>query len=109
MTELTAPVPSLLLLIGIAFTAVVVIGVVVTAFVLRYAPPGPVTDRLSEQALTPEEIITEVAPHKDGTKQIRQRLFFETPPDDGGPVGRRASTIRLRVSGSARRILQARP
>ncbi|UVI34986.1 hypothetical protein [Brevibacterium spongiae] len=78
--------PKLFLLIGIAF-AVVVIGVIVTALVLRYALPEPVTDRLSEHALTPEETFTEVAPHRDGSVQMRQRLIFESPSDDGGPVG----------------------
>ena len=80
---------KLLLLVGIAFTAVavVVIGVIVTALVLRSAPPDPETERLSEHALTPQESITEVAPQRDGTVQIRQRLIYETPPEGGKPVG----------------------
>lgn len=81
--------PKLLLLIGIASTAVavVVIGVIVTTLVLLYTAPHPEPKSLSERALTPQETITEVAPHKDGTVQIRQRLIFETPPEDGKPVG----------------------
>ena len=80
---------KLLLLVGIAFTAVavVVIGVIVTALVLRSGPPDPETESLSEHALTPQETITEVAPQRDGTVQIRQRLIFETPPEGGIPVG----------------------
>lgn len=81
--------PRLLLLIGIASTAVavVVIGVIVTALVLRYSAPHPETKSLPEHALTPQETITEVDPHRDGTVQIRQRLIFETPPEGGKPVG----------------------
>ena len=96
---------KLLLLVGIAFTAVavVVIGVIVTALVLRSAPPDPETERLSEHALTPQESITEVAPQRDGTVQIRQRLIFETPPEDGKPVGLWISTAGLG------RILRPRP
>ncbi|SMX86970.1 hypothetical protein [Brevibacterium linens] len=80
--------PRLLLLIGIASTtvAVVVIGVIVTALVLRYSAPHPETKSLPEHALTPQETITEVAPRRDGTVQIRQRLIFETPPEGGKPV-----------------------
>ncbi|WP_169252776.1 hypothetical protein [Brevibacterium sp. 'Marine'] len=80
---------KLLLLVGLAFTAVavVVIGVIVTALVLRSTPPHRGTTRLSEHALTPQETITEVAPHRDGTVQIRQRLIFETPPENGQPLG----------------------
>lgn len=80
---------KLLLLVGLAFTAVtvVVIGVIVTALVLRSTPPHHETTRLSEHALTPQETITEVAPRRDGTVQIRQRLIFETPPENGQPVG----------------------
>lgn len=81
--------PKLLLVIGIASTAVavVVIGVIVTALVLRYTAPHPETTSLPEHALTPLETITEVAPHKDGTVLIRQRLIFEAPPEDGATVG----------------------
>ena len=88
---------KLFLLVGIAFTAVavVVIGVIVTVLVLRSAPPEPATKSLSEHALTPQETITEVAPHRDGTVQIRQRLIFETPPEDGKPVGLWISTAGL--------------
>ncbi|WP_098731450.1 hypothetical protein [Brevibacterium epidermidis] len=88
---------KLLLLVGITFTAVavVVIGVIVTALVLRSAPPEPAAGSLSEHALTPQETITEVAPHRDGTVQIRQRLIFETPPEDAKPVGLWISTAGL--------------
>ncbi len=81
--------PRLFLLIGIASiaVAVVVIGVIVTALVLRYSAPHPETKSLPEHALTPQETITEVDPHRDGTVQIRQRLIFETPPEGGKPVG----------------------
>ena len=78
--------PKLLLLIGIAFT-VAVIGVIVIALVLRYSAPHPETKSLPEHALTPQETITEVDPHRDGTVQIRQRLIFESPPEGGKPVG----------------------
>ncbi|MGC2940886.1 MULTISPECIES: hypothetical protein [unclassified Brevibacterium] len=57
------------------------------ALMLRYTPSDHETKSLSEHALTPQETVTEVAPHRDGTVQVRQRLIFETPPEDGKPVG----------------------
>ncbi|SMX72461.1 hypothetical protein BI49514_00761 [Brevibacterium iodinum ATCC 49514] len=93
--------PKLFLLVGIAFTAVavIVVGVIVTVLVLRYSQPGPVPERLSEHALTPQETVTEVAPRTDGTVQIRQRLIIETPPADEGQVGNGSVRLWITTAG----------
>lgn len=72
----------LICLLG-AITAIVVlvaVAVVVAAVTRDVAGPDR-PERLSEEALTPEEITAEVTPRPDGTVQVRQRLIFEAPPD----------------------------
>lgn len=69
-----------LILLGTIAAALVV--AVVVAIMIRDAvePPSGTSERLSEEALTPEEITAEVTPRPDGTLQVRQRLIFEAPP-----------------------------
>ncbi|MGO2859893.1 MAG: hypothetical protein ACTIC1_01965 [Brevibacterium sp.] len=69
-----------LILLGTIAAALVV--AVVVAIMVRDAvePPSGTSERLSEEALTPEEITAEVTPRPDGTLQVRQRLIFEAPP-----------------------------
>ncbi|MCD1285795.1 MULTISPECIES: hypothetical protein [unclassified Brevibacterium] len=69
-----------LILLGTIAAALVI--AVVVAIMVRDAvePPSGTSERLSEEALTPEEITAEVTPHPDGTLQVRQRLIFEAPP-----------------------------
>lgn len=71
----------LILLLG-AIAIIVVLVAVAVVIVTRATPPPPsgLTERLSEEALTPEEITAEVTPRPDGTLQVRQRLIFEVPP-----------------------------
>ena len=71
---------------GALALAMIVIGALVAVFLIRQPERPVVPQNLSEHALTPEETITEVAPQKDGTVQIRQRLSFEAPADSGAPV-----------------------
>ena len=69
-----------LILLGTIAAALVI--AVVVAIMVRDAvePPSGTSERLSEEALTPEEITAEVTPRPDGTLQVRQRLIFEAPP-----------------------------
>ncbi|WP_166972935.1 hypothetical protein [Brevibacterium atlanticum] len=79
----------LFLITGLAVSAVavIVVGVLVVGMVLRCVAPTPETQDLPDHALTPEESITEVAPHMDGTVAVRQRLVFEAPPEGEDSVG----------------------
>jgi hypothetical protein len=80
---------KLFLLLGIAASAmaVIVVGTLVAVLAVRSIQPQPETDDLPDHALTPEETFAEVAPQKDGTVQIRQRLIFEAPPAGEDSVG----------------------
>lgn len=71
---------------GAVTLAMIVVGVLVAVFVIRQPGRPVVSQNLSEHALTPEETLTEVAPQKDGTVEIRQRLSFEVPADSQAPV-----------------------
>ncbi|WP_210602758.1 hypothetical protein [Brevibacterium oceani] len=78
---------KLFLIAGFAVSAVAVIVVGVLGMVVRCVAPQPEAQDLPDHALTPEETITEVAPHKEGTVAVRQRLVFEAPPEGGDSVG----------------------
>lgn len=80
---------KLFLIAGLAVSAVavIVVGVLVVGIVVRCVAPQPETQDLPDHALTPEETITEVAPRKDGTVAVRQRLVFEAPPEGEDSVG----------------------